>query len=300
MQNKFKAIIWGHKLHTHTHSYIHNSYYNAFKRLGFETYWFDNNDDISNFNFENCIFLTEDQVHQNIPLNKSSFYILHHCNLSKYIEHGCKFINLCNYVNDCRLNKSFNYGTEGIEKITYYSYYDSANNALYQPWGTDLFPDEIGDELIKYDSNKKEVFYIGSIWSENIDLIRPFAQSCFDNNKNFLNKRFISDQEGRDLVNLSYISPDIRCLHHVNVGYIPCRVFKNISYGSMPATNSKFVRDFFGDNILPYSDNTYNLFKENVEFISETKNEEISKWLMNEVKENHTYKTRVETLLKFI
>ena len=53
-----KAIIWGHKLHTHTHSYIHNAYYKAFKKMGYETHWFDNNDDVSGFNFDNCIFLT--------------------------------------------------------------------------------------------------------------------------------------------------------------------------------------------------------------------------------------------------
>jgi len=29
-----KIIIWGHKLHSHTHSYIHSGYYEAFKKLG--------------------------------------------------------------------------------------------------------------------------------------------------------------------------------------------------------------------------------------------------------------------------
>ena len=87
---------------------------------------------------------------------------------------------------------------------------------------------------------------------------------------------------------------------HVDLGYIPCRIFKNISYGAIPGTHSKFIRDFFGDNILPYSDNTYDLFRVNEEFIKDDKNIEVSKWLMNEVKENHTYVNRIKTLLKFI
>jgi hypothetical protein len=294
-----KVIIWGHKLHSHTHSYIHNSYYNTFKALGFDTYWFDNWDNVSGFDFENCIFFTEDQVHQNIPLNKSSFYILHHCNLSKYINGGCRFINLCNYVDDCRQGLSRNYPDSSVEKLTYYSYYDDKNKALYQPWGTDLLPDEFGEPIL-YDNNNKNVYYIGSVWSDNIDLIKPFAKACEDHGKPFVNKRFISDEEGMELVKQSYISPDIRTQLHVDVGYIPCRVLKNISYGTIPATHSKFIRDFFGDNILPYSDNTYDLFEVNENFIKEDKNIELCKWLMSEVKEHHTYITRVKTLLKFL
>ena len=51
IKNNQKVIIWGHKLHSHTHSYIHNAYFTTFKKLGFETFWFDDKDDVSNFNF---------------------------------------------------------------------------------------------------------------------------------------------------------------------------------------------------------------------------------------------------------
>jgi hypothetical protein len=295
-----KVIIWGHKLHTHTHSYIHNSYFNAFKKMGFETFWFDNNDDVSNFNFDSCIFLTEGQVDQRIPLNNTSFYILHHCNRDKYINSGCKIINLCNYLNDCKLNLSPNYDTEGVEKISYYSYYDKLNSALYQPWGTELFPDEIGNNIINIDESKQNVNYIGSIWSENQNYIQPFANSCFNNGKKFQNFRSLSDEDSRKLVVDSYISPDIRGQHHINVGYIPCRIFKNISYGCIPATNSEFVRDFLGDNTLPYSSDTYNLFDVNKEFLHQNNINDIGKSLMNEIKENHTFITRIKTLLMFL
>ena len=34
-QNSIKqVVIWGHKLHTHTHSYIHYGFYKAFNKLG--------------------------------------------------------------------------------------------------------------------------------------------------------------------------------------------------------------------------------------------------------------------------
>ena len=31
-----RVVIWGHKLHTHKHSYIHNAFYRAFGNQGFE------------------------------------------------------------------------------------------------------------------------------------------------------------------------------------------------------------------------------------------------------------------------
>ena len=46
-----KIIIWGHPLHSHTHSYIHNAFYIAFKYLGYNNYWFHDNSDIEGFDF---------------------------------------------------------------------------------------------------------------------------------------------------------------------------------------------------------------------------------------------------------
>jgi len=70
LQSFEKVIIWGHKLHSHTHSYIHNAFYIAFKHMGYETYWFDDKDDVKKFDFSNSLFLTEGQVDKKIPLRE--------------------------------------------------------------------------------------------------------------------------------------------------------------------------------------------------------------------------------------
>ena len=54
-----KVIIWGHKLHSHTHSYIHESFYQAFKHLGYETHWVDNSDNVSSIDFSGALFITK-------------------------------------------------------------------------------------------------------------------------------------------------------------------------------------------------------------------------------------------------
>ena len=86
-----QIIIWGHKLHSHTHSYIHYGFHKAFLYLGYKCLWLDNDDDIDNINFNNSLFITEGQVDENIPLLDNCFYVLHNCNGERYqsIQHLC-------------------------------------------------------------------------------------------------------------------------------------------------------------------------------------------------------------------
>jgi hypothetical protein len=101
MNNIKQVVLWGHKLHSHTHSYIHNAFYIAFKHLGYKTLWLDNkdnyetkdfsqplflneNNEINTIDFTNTLFITEGQVDQNIPILSTAYYILHNCNMDKY------------------------------------------------------------------------------------------------------------------------------------------------------------------------------------------------------------------------
>lgn len=79
-----KVVIWGHKLHSGTHYYIHWGFHRAFKALGYEIFWFDEKDNIKNIDFSHSLFLTEGQVDNNMPIRKDCFYILHNCKPEKY------------------------------------------------------------------------------------------------------------------------------------------------------------------------------------------------------------------------
>jgi len=292
-----KIIIWGHKLHSHTHSYIHNGYFNAFKKLGYETFWFDNNDDVKNFNFNDCIFLTEGQVDKKIPLNSTSKYILHHCDQEKYKSYN--YINICNYVNDCTLGRSYNYQESTVEKINYFTYFDLKNKALYQPWATTSFENEF-DDFINFDPTIKEIYYVGTVWSDNINEMRQFHAGCEKSNKKLIVCKTKSEADTNKLIKQSCVAPDVRLKHHVNVGYIPCRVFKNISHGKVPATNSKYIRDFFGEGLLPYTESIENLVDCNMQFYNLPNAKEIFSFLSNEVKTNHTFITRIKHILEVL
>ena len=80
-----KIIIWGHELHDHTHSYIHNGFYIAFKHLGYEIYWLsDKEENTKLMNFDNCLILNHGLVSKYLPISKKSIYLLHNIHLISF------------------------------------------------------------------------------------------------------------------------------------------------------------------------------------------------------------------------
>ncbi len=79
-----KVVLWGHKLHSHTHSWIHWAFYRAFEHLGYDVLWLDNSDNIKGIDFSDSLFITEGQVDHNMPLREDGRYILHNCDSKRY------------------------------------------------------------------------------------------------------------------------------------------------------------------------------------------------------------------------
>lgn len=192
-----RVIIWGHKSASHTHHHIHYGYFKAFKALGYDVYWFDKRSDISNFSFENALFSTEDQAHEGIPLLRRAKYVLHHCTLNKYIDARCSFINLRNYLKTYELDYANHAGS--LQIINKYTYYDTENHLLIQPWATDLLPHEFSPELLTLDASSAYVNYVGTVWGDNSNLITRFNDACDKRGKIFKNSPSEStgDQENQ-------------------------------------------------------------------------------------------------------
>lgn len=293
-----KVIIWGHKLHSHTHSYIHYAFYKTFKHLGYETHWFDRNDDVSNFDFNNSLFITESQVDQNIPLRDDCRYILHNCDMKKYkslFEQNCCII-LQVYSHDVLPRK--------VIKIEDCIYYQPDDKIIYMPWATDLLPheiDQVKQELLTRKHKNNIVYWIGTSgggFHGNDNQIDPFAHACQQAGIQFTKTRGLEADTNKDLIQNSYMAPALQGKWQCDVGYIPCRIFKNISYGQMGITNSKAVYDLFKGKIV-YNENTYQLFFDAQNRIQNIDINELFE-LMDFVKDKHTYINRIETLLNFM
>lgn len=285
-----KIVIWGHPLHSHTHSYIHHGYFRAFKSLGFDTVWLNGSPCLSEFP-DNTIFFTEWQAAKHMPIKPNYKYILHHCDNNKMIQIGAVFENIVNIGNIIE-------STEIFDKINDLCYWDNKSRTLYQSWATNLLPleiDTLSPALI--DESKSACHYIGSIYDEGRQYYIETSALLKSKNKTLSRHASVSDADNLSLVRDSYLSFDIRANWHKECGYIPCRIYKNTSYGKLTGTNSLKVFNKLPE-ICVYGETPKELINNLIEAnIKETSTSLRAR--MNFVKENHTYINRVEQIMRF-
>lgn len=294
-----KVVIWGHKKNSHTHFYIHNAFNKAFKHLGYDVYWFDDEDVIEDFDFENSLFLVEGQVDRKIPLRNDCKYILHNCNNSKYQHLDQKnWMRLQVYTDDVL-------DWPSAKQVEPFVYFDIEAKTLFMPWATDLLPHEIDaqKDKIRNRTIQNKIYWIGTIGEGefgNIHEITPFVKAAEESGIEFikLHPGQATVEENAELISISYLAPAILGDWQVKKGYIPCRIFKNISYGAMGVTNSVRVFELFQRRIV-YNPDTYQLFfdaKERLKKYTLTKTYR----MMDFVKKNHTYLNRIARILEFL
>ena len=291
-----KVIIWGHPLHSHTHSYIHWGFFRTFQYLGYEVYWINDVAEIENLDLSNALFITEGQVDTFIPKRKDCYYILHNCKAKDYRDlldsHRC--ISLQVYTHDC-----VQYATEKLGECMYSNV---ASKIIFLPWATDLLPHEI-EAMKKYALLEKDriINWVGTIgegFFGNHHEIERFKKACQENDILFKGSMHISADKNIELIQQSYLAPALQGAWQCEKGYIPCRIFKNISYGQWGITNNKTVYDLFESKII-YNGDTYQLFYDAQAYVAHASITELYE-LMDFVKNNHTYINRIETLLTFM
>lgn len=324
-----KIIIWGYPLHSHTQSYIHEGWAKGFNHLGYETYWFHDTDYPKDFDYNNCIFIAEGYGDKNIPLVPTSTYFINFCiNPLKYIERGCRLIDLrfnVFEINDCNYNMTVDFNK--LVKVGPCMYYEQHSNdsslsdkykknisgyeAVYLSWATNLLPHEFNFDNAKID-REKTVYWLGSIGEGNTHEINKFVNTLHKEKIKFYHndpwKTPLDESNIKKYTQLSFMAPDIRGsafrgdvngkpdsgTNHKLIGYIPCRIFKNIAYGQLGVTNSKRIYDLFEGNII-YNDDESSIFYDAVPHLNNVK---MIQEQMKFVKEYHTYVNRCNDILK--
>lgn len=305
-----KIIIWGFPHYSDTFSYVWYGFYKAFKHLGFEVHWFsDSNHPLADlFDYSNCIFLCEGFNDNNIPLMKDGIYFVHTLckNQGKYLNSVKKVVDLrygCDYQ-DHKTNYKYWLDRYRLEEVEPHIFYDKEGEyeKIYMFWATDLLPHEINfeDRFIK---RENKFYFIGTIYEdeyENQNNLNKFVGACQANGIKFHHvnpwAKPITHEENRKLISSCYLAPDIRGKQNIDCGYIPCRIFKNISYGQLGMTNSRAIYSVLEDSII-YHPDTEKLFHLGVEYKNDY---ERIKYQMNLVKEKHTYINKVNGLLSIL
>ena len=301
-----KVVIWGYHLHTDTYSYVLNGFKKAFEHLGYEVHWFSDEDYPEDFDYDNCIFMSEGYRDKNIPLRKTSTYIVHVCiNPQKYLGNVKKLIDL-RYLMERMDNDNYDFvldrsNCEELDSGVLYDKNSREYEITYVSWATDLLPYEILDEWVNIE-RENHYYFIGSTSSSgrfaNTPLIQEFVNCCSENNIGFTYvnpwQTPISDEQNRILTQKSILSPDFRNITHKNWGYLACRLFKSISYGHLGMTNSPINAKFIDDSII-CEEEISKLFERGMKHKND---KDIILHQMNIVRNNHTYLNRVLGLEK--
>ena len=134
--------------------------------------------------------------------------------------------------------------------------------------GDESLPDEFKKPISKPKSNT--VIWVGSIWNNeldqgNINEIQALKYVLKKRNIKFVNLKLLPDSIHTQMIRYSRIAPAIAGRWQAENNYLPCRMWKNISYGQLGVSNVKKFESVFqgcsigGDTIEELIDNTLSI-----------------------------------------
>lgn len=303
MLNFNKIVIWGYKIRSlnsyiHTHAWIHQGFYWGFQKLGYDTFWFDDTDN-PDIDFQNTLFITMgDKENIKMPCRDDCYYVFHNSNAPLFFKKGVspsKFMVIQVYTHDCKTRNL----TRVFENDPF-QLYNLTGRILYFPWATDIFPDDIKQNITKIKSfqTKTVINFVGMI----IEPWDKFARAARKKRIAFtkiggFDKKKVSREDNIRLIQESFFAPALQCKFQVEKGYIPCRIFKNISYGKFGITNSSTVNEYFNNELI-YDSNVERLFNTTYNIVVNNQiNFDLLEKHMKWIAENHTYINRCQTIL---
>lgn len=249
-----RVIVWGLKTIRNSHGYIHESYYNAFKKNNIysKTYWTDDAPEYQDVVIPNSLIFIWEFCKEYLPIRDDCFYICHACQKNFLDIKPENKIHLMTYMNMV--------DQPGLVKLEEVCYFFKPWQMLYQPWGTDLEPEEFCRPT--YNHYSKVVNWVGSIWKDSIDVeyggnlevIDSLKNALIKNDLKFVHATNTGYKENIILVRESRIAPAVAGKRQVMTNYLPCRMFKNISYGQLGFSNVEHFKVLYPDCVIVESD----------------------------------------------
>lgn len=295
-----RIIIWGLKKKYHTHRYIHKAFYENVKKLGYEVIWLEDEKNNAKIIKTGDLVISAEVVGKMVPEKfKFEDYYLPVVEGVYYCLHNYKDV-FTEKINNSYLLKLQVYSVLAEKsdiKLGPVTYFDTKSKTLYQPWGTDLLLEEFKKPVF---SKSKFVFWVGSVWNNalnqgNLEEILKLKKALGKNNLKFIKVRFVPNFLNTFLIRYSRIAPAIAGLYQVENNYLPCRMFKNISYGQLGFSNVEKFNDILKDANI-YSENIDEMVGNILKLCeSDYKNIVIKQ---QEIVKDYTYKTALENIFK--
>lgn len=236
------VVVWGYRKPNHSHHFIHKGFFETFQRMGFKTHWLDNKPEKNEILDSNTLVIGIGQEADNLSLIKGVKYCIHNP-IKSFIDDNDKNYLILQVITS-RIFKQTNY----MEKLVGNSYFSKKENCLYQAWGTPIhFSDFLKPKLNII--NEYE-FFVGSIWDNefnqgNIEIIKNYKKVLKNTGIKFVHCKNVSDYFHRYYIRQSAVSCSIVGEWQKTNYYIPCRIFKAISFGKIGSINTLYPTGHF-------------------------------------------------------
>jgi hypothetical protein len=273
------VVIWGlREPTTSTQRHVHRHMFMALEKIGCNAIWCENTAEDNIYVQDGSLVISSNECCSNIQYRKANWYAF--CHIPFAISECQNYLNLYVYGNS-------ELEAEGAiwDETTILC---KANHRLYQAFGTDLLPEEFSPPVYNTDD---KFYWVGSIWNDknghgnlsNIELLRDALKR---HKIQFMHLRNVSDEENRDKIRSSRIAPAIGGIAQTKA-MMPCRIWKNISYGQLGITNLAKSIDVFGSNVVYDSD--IDILIDKALSIGEKAYKEMTAEQQKIVAEEHTY-----------
>lgn len=241
-----KVVIWGLRRSVDSFRYIHQHFHETLVKIGADVVWCDDLETHRDIVRSGDLVFAVNVAAKHLPIVKGAFYVLH--NTGAEINDQ---IPLSHRITLQVYTKASQTAPGGVKWMSG-TYYYPETRMLVQPWGTNLLPSEFMPPVSPKGRNRKMSFWVGAIWQNpqgqgNINEIAAFKRVLALHGKRFQQLRFIPNSWNAKAVRWSCVAPAVAGAWQAENHYLPCRMFKNISYGQLGLSNVLGFDDILGD-----------------------------------------------------
>ena len=239
------VVVWGLRGVRDTFRHVNRHFFETAEALGIPAVWTDDHPSEADVVRPGMLVLAVGIAAKHLPNVAGVSYCLHNFDsqvAEQFDPH--RSIVLQVYTDGC--------AEVADEKWGPATFFDTHTKVLYQPWGTNLRADAFLPPVV----GKLPIsVWVGSVWDNaehqgNRKEIAEMKRDLRSNGIQFLRLPRASDRAHIAAIRASRLAPAIAGAWQAEKGYLPCRVFKNISYGQLGVTNVGKFSEILGDSAI--------------------------------------------------
>jgi hypothetical protein len=292
-----KVVVWGLRRQWHSSRFVHKAFAETLRRLEIPVVWTDYTSDPGIIEPSDFVITSNAPGRATrgdplAPFCRGAYYCFHGFLHSGYRGSDRPPRHEVDREHSLNLEVFVNAALTASDQWDAVTYFDEPSKTLYQPWGTNLTEDQFRPPTVP---RSPFVFWVGAIWDGNRAEIDELRRVLRDHSLRLVHLKFVPDWVNIAAVRRSRVAPAIAGRWQVEHNYLPCRMFKNISYGQVGISNVPKFAELYsgchvpGDTTAELINNVLSLTKHDVrELTAEQQN----------ITREHTYVQKLRNIFR--